>query len=200
MSLKKPEYAYHSFCWDEEPAEPCQSVTFDRGEAFVHDIHNGLPAQFERADVVYVEPPWKMGHTTFNKRLGIESSDWNKFTAAISAAILSTQKPFLLLCSPAAVDKFPTPTHSEAIKVYGLRAQMQIYRMERPDIFGKRKLPDNLELIRWLAQRYNSVADFCCGYGVTGRLFVEAGKSCILADYNPRCIGHIKAHNHEWKR
>ncbi len=50
-----------------------------------------------------------------------------------------------------------------------------------------------------LAERYNRVGDFTCGYGRVGRIFSGAGKTWVMSDYNPTCIGYIGMNASGWR-
>lgn len=188
---------YHSGLREADDAPIVHRTEFAGGIAFVHDIKNGFPDEFETCDVIYAEPPWKVGFKAFNQRA--ESDAVKTFEALcnlIGKAIVETTKPVYLVCGEAGLKYYPVASRME-IKLHGAPAVVLAYRGDLPSY--ERRMTSE-QVVAWLAQRYDRVGDFCCGYGQTGRIFVGAGKQCVLTDYNPRCIGHIAIHATGWNR
>ena len=50
---------------------------------------------------------------------------------------------------------------------------------------------DNFDVSKIICKKYNKILNFCCGYGLTARDALEAGKRFICSDVNPRCVYYI---------
>lgn len=190
---------YHSGLAPEHAAEPCERFEAAGIVALAHDIFNLLPAEFGVCDVFYMEPPWRVGFAEFNCRAKKEH-DYKAFLNRVGEVVGSLKVPVFMIAGDAAVGYYPATEFKVRVKVHGLGAQMLCYNSAPivPAIGGKRTIPTNIECIEALALRFNCVGDLFCGYGLTGRIFVEAGKRCVLADFNPKCIGRISQISASW--
>lgn len=186
-----------------EEAEPLDRwVSADgKREAFAHDFADTLvlPSEFDRCDVLYAEPPWPHGWKVFYDRADIEMKvPYNVFLNACSRALKDSGKPGLMICAMDYRVQLmcapPTFTTQSAVLTPSRPCALLWYNVEPP----KLQLRTNTDVIRWLAQEYECVGDFTSGYGYTGRLFSEAGKSWVLSDLDPRCIGYIAANAESW--
>lgn len=190
---------YHSGLREADDAPVVHHATFAGGIAFVHDIKNGFPKEFEACDVIYAEPPWMVGFKAFNKRAGVDDiKSFEALCGLISNAVMESLKPVFLVCGEAGRKYYPIPDYCERIKLHGAPAVLLVYRAVEVPAADKRLTSE--QVVAWLAQRYDRAGDFCCGYGQTGQIFVGAGKQCVLTDYNPHCIGHISIHATNWNR
>lgn len=188
---------YHSGLRPEKEAEPCQRFVSDNVVAFVNDIRNGLPNEFDSCDVLYAEPPWRAGYKQFNERVGLEGEPFAEFYGLIGKMILMDKHPFYMVCGESGIGLLPKADDIVATKLHHWDAWLLAYRAECPPFSAKKM--STVEVIQWLANRHQCVGDWCCGYGMTGRYFVAAGKKCVLSDYNPKCIGEIARTASTWK-
>lgn len=186
----------------EEDAYPLDRWVSKDGkrEAFAHDFADGLqiPSEFDRCEVLYVEPPFPHGWKVFHERAGIEPKmSYNEFFHGVTKALAESGKPAVMLCStdPRVQLKAVPPaySHRSALLVDSRTCVMLWYNLVPPKEFKT-----NTELIQWLATQYECVGDFASGYGYTGRLFSQAGKGWVLSDLDPSCIGYIAQHAEEW--
>lgn len=154
--------------------------------AFQHDILNGLPKEFEQCDVLYTEPPWPAGNVAFNKRAGIDNS-FADLMKATSDIIQKDNRPIFMAVCKAHLKSLPEPDY---IKKYtfnkneGLLASWNA----KPPIANL-----NLALLNMLANEYDCIGDFMCGYGVAPLIFHSAGKRFVATDYVKHCIGVLEA-------
>jgi len=81
-----------------------------------------------------------------------------------------------------------TPPHADRmpIKLNGkASAELVSFHIGLDFLRGARTTMDVLDA---LAERFCVIGDITCGYGYSGRKFVSRGKSCVLSDYNGKCI------------
>lgn len=166
------------------------------GVALVHDIgaEPNLPAVFDQTDVLYAEPPFRPGYEKFHDRAGVTPKlTYPAFIAVCSQTIKA--KGGVLIVGRHAEKYAAAPTYSHPVELHkhGWEALALWYGMA-PD-----HVPATVDdIIRYLAARFECVGDFCCGYGVTGRHFAQAGKRFVLSDVVPSCIGYLAEHADGW--
>jgi hypothetical protein len=182
---------------DYPPVEVWRSE-FHGSYALRHDLLAGpIPWQFAYASVLYAELPWKTGFDEYNDRAQVDDDrTWRQFLAAVSDVITDAKQPAVVLVGPHAVPYLPDPDQNIPVILAHLpkppTVRALVYRTRVAEV------PDNTELLTWLAGQYSCIGDFCCGYGWSGRIFAENGGTFVLSDYNPRCIGYIAAHGTDW--
>jgi hypothetical protein len=154
--------------------------------ALQNDICNGLPAEFDKCDVIYAEPAWPKGLGIFNKRAGI-STEWEGYFNSI-VNICNTEKRPLVICWGSRESKLlPKPSQSFKSKLaHGSDVYINIYNYtyDGPQA-------NTMNVLFHLAEVFNCIGDFCCGYGNSAIPFLVKGKKFVMADYNSRCIGYI---------
>jgi hypothetical protein len=158
--------------------------------AFVHDMCKGIPSEYDKCDILYSELSWLKGYPIFKDRAGIKDNySFNDYVLSIASIIESTIIPIVFICGKSHLKRFPKYTsmlpvslndHSEFAYSWGL------------DISGM-DTRDNVGLISNLSDRYECVGDFCCGFGLSGRIFRSNGKSFIMSDINEKCITYISS-------
>jgi len=197
--MKIAEY-YHSGLAEEHQAEPCDRFEWGPVLALRHDLFEPLPREFERCDVFYLEPPWRVGFNEFNRRAKVDHN-YSRFMERLSEVLRSLRVPVFCVAGDAAVKMLPNPTAKAKIKVHGLGAVLLCYNSAPilPHVEG-RKVVTNLECIAALANRFQCVGDLFCGYGLAGRIFLEYGRACVLSDYNAKCIGRIRDTVLSWSK
>lgn len=154
-----------------------------------------LPAEFLGCDVVYMDPPWDAGYAEFNRRAGVRDApaygDW----------LRSVDDALRVLALPAVVvlgkrgSRILSPDWTAPVTLNGAPAVAAVYGLPGGALDG---CGTSQAVIRRLAERFVRVLDPCAGYGRTGRIFAEAGRTFVLADSNPECIGYIAAHAGGW--
>lgn len=162
--------------------------------ALVHDLTTGLhPKTFALGRVIYGEPPFHPGWSEFHRRAGIEPrlsyADFMRLLDAEAVrAVGQGVDTYWLVSHKVAARHLTSSGAAVPVRINGGSAVMACYG---PPLSGN--LPDAEDVIRFLAGKYQSVADPACGFGRAGRIFAEVGKSSFLTDISPICIGHIAA-------
>lgn len=198
---------YHSALAPPLEAKPItEHVEIGESLAFTHDLRHGLPIVYAACDVFYTDLPWRDGFLVFEARAGAvkaklegrpstltvskETPRYEGFLQNVAAIVESVKQPVVLVTGKHALRGLPRPEHLYNTYLNGASAVALVYRTELKS-YG-----NEFEILRELAQRFNCVGDFCCGYGRTGRVFKEAGKRFVMSDFNPACIGRIAQ---EWR-
>lgn len=191
---------YHSALWPERNAPACDRWSDSTGVAFVHDIRDPLPPEYERADVLYADLPWIDGVEEFNRRAGITET-FGDLVAGVSRIVLNTRIPIILVVGRRRMTSYPEPDEVQPVRLNGAAAVALVYRFSLAAWFGKdtdAATKSTEDLLGFLAGQFVCVGDFCCGYGRSGRIFRQHGRAFVLSDYNPKCIGHIAWEAPRW--
>lgn len=156
--------------------------------ALVHDITTGdLPDEFAACDVLYAELPTK----TEMRATFVDLLD------AVARIVEEFRFPTVLVGSPGTLESLPDPDEGQGIILHdGSAVAAGFWRCSTP--WPGRRRPTDLGLIRGLAQTYGRVGDFCCGYGLAGRVFLQAGGSFVMSDIDPACIGCVAEKADQW--
>lgn len=197
---------YHSALNKPIEAAPVNRAIFKDGLAFAHDIRNGLPSEYDICDVFYTDLPWRDGFAIFEARAGAVKASQQADVRSVSAncalvaprpdyaaflhdirkiLLHGTPKPTVLVTGRQSMPYLPMPGHIYPTKLNGADAVALSYSCR---LAHTQTATDILEE---LAQRFNVVGDFCCGYGRTANIFRNAGKRFVVSDFNPSCIGYI---------
>jgi len=181
--------AYHTALKGERiSAVPRKRVESPAGVAFVHDLLCGpLPDEYAACDVFYADLPWPAGFAEFERRAGLTiGRNYGEFMAAVSRIIRTVRQPVFLAAGKLALRYLPTPTAIISSKLNGAACVVIMFHADIQPACS-----DTVALLGWLAERYNCIGDFCCGYGRAGRIFAKHGKRFVMSDYNSECIGYI---------
>jgi hypothetical protein len=142
-----------------------------------------------------------LGHyPKFLDRAGAkDTSTFSAYMGAL-AAFATRSVPFVVVTGVSLLRYFPVPTMRLDIRFprelhKGAECVVIAYNVVIP-----LSLQTTLDVIEWLASTYSCVGDPSCGYGNTGRVFVEHGKQCVMSDINAKCIGWIADHCAQWSR
>ena len=181
--------AYHTALKSERiSAAQRTRVEMPAGVAFVHDLLRGpLPDEYAACDVFYADLPWPAGFAEFERRAGLAPGrSYGEFMAAVSRIINTVPRPILLTAGKLALRHLPKPAAIVSSKLNGAACLVMTYHLGIvPDC------ADTVALLEWLAERFQCIGDFCCGYGRAGRIFAKHGKRFVMSDYNSECIGYI---------
>lgn len=189
--------AYHSALSDDlKGIQEIEGVKFPDGSiAFAHDIVNDepiLPLDYEKCDVLYSELAWISGYEKFNKRAGRKSS-FDGYVKSINEIIYSRLVPVIIVIGKSMLKYFSEPTQQIHTKLNGYPSIACVYNAEY-DV-----QPETTEdLLEYLATQYKVIGDFCCGYGLSGKIFIKHGKKFVMSDHNKKCIGYIHINAKEW--
>lgn len=161
----------------------------DRNIAFCHDITKGIHIAYNTCDIIYSEPSWIDGYQKFLERSeSKEESTYLQYLDAINEWINQFECPFALLLGKHALKNICRFDSSITIKLFGYDAGIYGWRID----LSKYQSKTNIEFIEKLANDFQRVGDFCCGYGNTGKIFKERGKNFIMSDINKKCISYIR--------
>lgn len=201
--MGKSATPYHSALHEPPSGLPSQQSYIDgRVHAFQHDVLSDieLPPEFDQCDILYAEPPWQAGGHRFDERVGIHGRTNGQLWSRIVQIVYVSGKPAVLVAGAAegAWLRNIRGVQTVRTKLNSAPAVAYLIRDPLPGIDPLLHADTSMTILRELAARYRVVGDFCCGYGRTGRVFVEAGGNAVLSDYNPQCIGYIAAHAGEW--
>lgn len=183
---------YHTALADghEEQAEPLDRVEFSDGVALRHDVWDDLPPEFDACDVIYAEPPWPKGYAIFNERAEVQAPPWSEFQKRIAQHALRSLGrgvPTVLMAGNVALRHHPHAGYTREVVLNGNRVLAVCY--------GTTVESSNaIDLIHELAERFDCIGDYCCGYGRTIGIVREHGKRFVASDHNARCIGFIAEH------
>ena len=163
------------------------------GVAFQHDLADGLPAEFDQADVLYADLPWRQGWDKFAERAGAsQRGGYNDAMRRIGALLRSFGKPAVMVTGKHALP-FLKPDGAAPVRLNGAGAVACLWGVP-----SWQAAIDASDLLHDLAGRFRCVGDPCCGYGRAGRVFAQRGGRFVLSDLNAECIGYIAAHAPRW--
>lgn len=185
-------YSYQAETPSYNPAE------FPHGEVHYYDVTSGLAKMgfIEKADVIYSDLPWRNGYHKFYKRSGlIPRLNYHDFLGYIGMQLLVLGKPAVIVSGDHARIPLTFYDTSIATRLNGAKARAYLWKI-KPDVLEG--CADSVEIIHRLADGYNCVGDFCCGYGRAGRIFAEHGCRFVLSDINADCIGYITENAGQW--
>ena len=191
MSNKKSEI-YHSSLKSIQPLtieNALESFAAEGCNVLKHDVcsSHGLPKVYERCDVLYSEPAWRAGYQTFQDRAEAKPTTYLDYVQAINRIVKSTTAPLWLIIGSHIIRKIVEPHRKLKVSIHGYDTNLLGWNDEED--YGS--FETNYDFVRLLAQKYDCVGDFCCGYGNTGRLFQEAGKKFVLSDLNGKCVYYV---------
>jgi hypothetical protein len=180
-------------------AVPCHYYEDGPDVAFVNDVleERSLPAEYERADVIFSDCPWPAGFARFEHRAGINGNhpprSWLDLLEAYIAQVQALDKPFVFSMNRSKHPELPQPDTKVPGRLNGARCMLWCYGIE---VAGG----DVVDVLHDLAERYETIGDPMCGYGRSGRIFNEHHRNFVMSDYNPFCIGYIAAHAASWRK
>lgn len=156
-------------------------------EAFQFDINEYFEISKD-IDLIYSEPSWIDGYEKFIERSEMNSKyNFDDYLYSIANIIKNTDLPIVLIIGKSFISKLPDFNSKIPIKLHGYKTFMYGWLIDLKDFEAN----SNYEVIKKLSEKYNKVWDFCCGYGNTGRIFKENGKSFVMSDINEKCITYV---------
>ena len=147
-------------------------------------IANGLPEEFSVCDVLYAEPPWPHGFHVFNKRAGVQGTNYADLAKSIQDIIESEAKPTFILLGKQMLSKLPEPTQIFDTILNGNDAMIAVWNASYDG-----PTENTAVICKHLGTQYHTMGDFTCGYGACIRNFLSGGGSRFVAsDYDGKCI------------
>lgn len=175
-----------------ETAAEADRVTVGKCTALAHDVMEGsLPAEFDRCDAIYAEPPWPAGMKEFDCRVGLEGRKYKEFAEAIQKILDSLAGKPVVIMGGTRLQRYITVDRVEESSLHVHKVKCMAFVNGPVD--KSIDFTSSLTIVKTMAQVYDCIGDFCCGYGYVGRIFRAAGKGFVLSDYNRECIGYIKS-------
>jgi hypothetical protein len=180
----KIPYTYHSALRAERVGLGGTEYFSDgKSVVFRHDICDGTREEFLSCDCIYVEPAWRSGYETFQRRAGVKGKTFDEYIAAIKDVVAALNKPTFLVGGKHMLRALE-PESAQPIRLYRFDAQLLLWNS--PAAGTMTPMKTTLDLQRWLG-RYARVLDFCCGYGEHLRQF----KTFVACDINKKCVTRV---------
>ena len=146
-----------------------------------HDLNNEIPKIFKKCDCIYSEPAWRTGYKLFKKRANVKNFEYKDYMNSIQKVINELNVPTFIIGGKHML-KYLKPNHILNIKFNGVFYAMLLqWNTELIEV------NDNLEIIDYLSNKYNTVLDFSCGYGQHLLKF----NNFIASDFNGKCIYQV---------
>lgn len=148
-----------------------------------------LPKEYNECDFLYVEVPYPQGIKIFDERANIKQArNVDDFALALREIIQDCKKPIGIVTSKILHKKLPTPTDTYEMKIHVGKVTFALHNLD-----CKYKFRTSSELMNFVANQFNCLGDFCCGYGFPLMEFLNyGGKKIIASDYNDKCITILK--------
>jgi hypothetical protein len=174
--------AYHSALKDElEIDSKLDHYTNNGNEVFAWDITQGIHDSFWRADAIYSEPSWRDGYTRFMQRAGKQNGEFKEYLCAIADAIGQLQMPTYVLIGKHMLKALHPPTVI-GVRIHGYGALAGIWNAESPT-----SIIDAEDLCQFVCMKYETVLDFCCGYGNVAKY----ARRFVCSDVNRKCVYYV---------
>tara|TARA_B100000963_G_scaffold190660_1_gene165856 strand:+ start:6666 stop:7265 length:600 start_codon:yes stop_codon:yes gene_type:complete len=147
-----------------------------------------LRKEYDECDFLYVEVPYPQGIKIFDERANIKQTrSLDDFASALNE-IINIGKPIGITTSKFLHKKLPQPIAKYDMKIHIGNVTFAIYNTN-PNMQFK----TSSELMQYVANHYQCLGDFCCGYGFPLLQFLDyGGKKIIASDYNSKCITVLK--------
>lgn len=149
-------------------------------------ITEGLPTEHVGCDLFYSEPPFApSGLKVFDARAKVHTT-YVDLKKAFAAAHEEFGGPRVVICSQPLLKALQPPHTETPVILNGDAVTAYGWGLELP----REKGMTNLQLAKWLGQRYTRAIDPCCGYAVPLIYFKQEreGNTFVAADYDAHCI------------
>ena len=170
--------------------KPCEYHKEDRCTLLTWDIWKGdLPKDYDECDVFYTEAPFPHGFGHFNEKAGIEDDrEYVQMGYLIYDKIIATGKPTFLISWKTLINKMPLCEYRQ-IKLDGRNCTVWVSFWNG----AQSNAESTYELTSQLAQQYNCMGDFMCGYGQNVIDFVQnGGDKFVASDVDSRAVGVLR--------
>ena len=150
-----------------------------------HDINQGIHPLFYKAKAIYSEPAWNDGYNLFIKRAGTaQVGNFKQYLESVSSTISILNIPSFIVMGKQMI-KSLNPQQTVEIKLHGYKCYLGIWNA------GLIKVTDNNSAIDIIADTYNYILDFSCGYGNLADKMTLRNKKFICSDINGKCLYYI---------
>lgn len=159
----------------------------DNITTFTWDVCKGFHQEFAKADCIYVEPSWLPGYKKFTAGTEAENSTYKNYVAGIKEIVKKLNVPTFCLCGYQGCKMLkPDIIYEMYFVFHDCKTYMAIWNVDGNIPFG-----NEVEARKYVAQKYNCILDFSCGYGIVADEVVKNGKKVILSDISSDCIHYI---------
>lgn len=152
---------------------------------FRHDISKGISPRFKKADCIYSEPAWRHGYKKFMQRSNTtDFPPYKDYLLNQEKVVKELGIPAFILCG---ADMLRTlkPQWVQDIYFYPYKDsknfKIAVYN------YPQFKFGSDHELLGILAEKFNTILDFNCGYGNLIPFIREKGKHFIFFRYLRSC-------------
>lgn len=155
--------------------------------SFVWNVCDGFHEEFKTADCIFVEPSWLHGYGKFTKGTEADGTTYHDYLEGIKDIINRLNVPTFLLCGKQVCTMLKPDREKEI--------QFLFHKMSTSvAVFNtKEALPfqNEIELREYVAEKFNCILDFSCGYGILAKHILRQNKKAILTDINTDCIRYL---------
>jgi len=159
--------------------------------AFTYDFipKQSLPNEYDKCDFLYVEVPYPQGIKIFDERANVkETRTVDDFALALSKIIMDTKIPIGIVTSKILHKKLPPANSIHEMSIHVGKVTFAMHNYILPFQFQR-----STDLMQYVANNFNCLGDFCCGYGYPLIQYLKfGGKKIIASDYNSQCITILK--------
>lgn len=192
--MKKTKQIYHS-ALKKQLIINNELTEYSKAKSYVFqwDLTKGIPDIYKQCDLIYVEPSWSQGYDIFQKRCNdsIDRSNYLDYMIEISRYVNSALHPVYIILEKKIQYLFKQPSEKILVNLHNYKSDLLIFNDNlNIDNLNITNLT-NYNIINILAEKYNLVGDFCCGYGNTAKVFREHNKNFICSDINAKCVYYI---------
>ncbi len=178
--MKLPEN-YHSAHGEEKPNLKDLDFYESNGSiVFKHDLNNGIPDIFHKCDCIYSEPAWQSGYKLFKKRANTKDFEYIDYMNSIQKTVTELKVPTFIVGGKHML-RYLTPDHFIDIRFNGFYALLLQWNTELIEV------KNNIKILDYLSDKYDTVLDFSCGYG---KHLLNFNKF-IASDVNGKCVHEV---------
>lgn len=149
-----------------------------------HDVCDPvIPEVFYKADVVMVQPSWRVGYKLFTENTIATGTTFEQYCHGIDRIIRALGKPAFVLTNKTFFQLIQADRYIPIwFDRYKCEDMCGIWNYDGNDVPYKAS-----DIMKWVG-KFGTVLDFSCGYGELS-YYVD---KCILSDINTGCLEYIK--------
>ena len=184
---------YHSALHKPSNYPALDKIQLGNSVAFTHDVMKGIPKEYEKCDIIYIEIPWIDGFQIFEERANIKQQrTYEEFMVSVSDFVTNLKKPTIVITGKKGLKYLPKLGIEAGTVLNGAPCRLMMYNTTVSN------LAKCITILEELSLKYNCIGDPCCGFGRSAKAFKQAGKQFIVSDYNAECIGYIAQEWANW--
>jgi hypothetical protein len=188
---------YHSTLKNEYPFSeniPYIEEYHDQGSiVFKHNIIEKITdlskvKAFSKADAIYSEPAWNHGFSLYYQRANQKPESYQKYLESINRLIINMDVPSYIVMGKRMLQSFEPDTKLK-VQLNSTNAWLCVWNAPEPVI--SKSIIRHIDIIEYIANKYNHILDFCCGYGNIIPPLLDKGKTFTCSDINIKCVYYI---------